>query len=92
MEREMESNLQRFLGGSPGAVATKLIFLSLLVGAFMALLGITPVGLFERVLRLLRDIADLGFGSLREVGQWLLYGAMVVVPLWLLSRLFASRR
>jgi hypothetical protein len=88
----MGSNLQRFLGGSPGAVLAKLVFLSLLVGAFMAFLGITPVGLFERVLRLIQDVLDLGFGSLREVGRWLLYGAMVVVPLWLLARLFASRR
>ena len=88
----MSSNLQRFLGGSPGAVLVKLIFLSLLVGAFMALLGITPVGLIERILRLARDVLDLGFESIREVGRWILYGAMVVVPLWLLSRLFASRR
>ena len=79
----MNANLQRFLGGSPGAVLVKLIFLSLLVGAFMALIGITPVGLFERILRMLRDVFDLGFESIREVGRWLLYGAMVVVPLWL---------
>ena len=88
----MNANLQRFLGGSPGAVLVKLIFLSLLVGAFMALIGITPVGLFERILRMLRDVFDLGFELIREVGRWLLYGAMVVVPLWLLSRLFARRR
>ncbi|HEX8165390.1 MAG TPA: DUF6460 domain-containing protein [Beijerinckiaceae bacterium] len=88
----MDSNLQRFLGGSPGAVLVKLVFLSLLVGAFMALLGITPVGLFERAFRMVRDVLDLGFESVREVGRWLLYGAMVVVPLWLLSRLFARGR
>jgi hypothetical protein len=88
----MDSNLRRFLGGSPGVVLVKLIFLSLLVGAFMALLGITPVGLFERLLRLVRDVLDLGFESIREVGRWLIYGAMIVVPLWLLSRLFARRR
>src|SRR5215208_6783617 len=52
----MNANLQRFLGGSPGAVLVKLIFLSLLVGAFMALIGITPVGLFERILRMLREV------------------------------------
>ena len=91
-EPGMNPNLQRFLGGSPGAVLVKLIFLSLLVGAFMALIGITPVGLFERILRMLRDVFDLGFESIREVGRWLLYGAMIVVPLWLLSRLFARRR
>lgn len=88
----MGSNLQRFLGGSPGAVLVKLVFLSLLVGAFMAFLNVTPVGLFERILRVIRDVLDLGFESFREVGRWLLYGAMVVVPLWLLSRVFSRRR
>lgn len=88
----MGSNLQRFLGGSPGAVLVKLIFLSLLVGAFMAFLNVTPVGLFERILRVIRDVLDLGFDSFREVGRWILYGAMVVVPLWLLSRLFSRQR
>ena len=83
----MNANLQRFLGGSTGTVLVKLIFLSLLVGAFMALIGITPVGL-----RMLRDVFDLGFESIREVGRWLIYGAMVVVPLWILSRLFSRRR
>ena len=88
----MGSNLQRFLGGSPGAVLVKLVFLSLLVGAFMAFLGITPIGLYERIVRLVRDVLELGFESIREVGRWILYGAMVVVPLWLLSRLFARSR
>ena len=88
----MGSNLQRFLGGSPGAVLVKLVFLSLLVGAFMAFLNVTPVGLFERILRVIRDVLDLGFESFREIGRWILYGAMVVVPLWLLSRVFSRRR
>ena len=85
----MDSNLQRFLGGSPGAVLAKLILLSLLVGAFMAFLGITPVALFDRLGGMIRGLLDLGFDLIREIGRWLMYGAMVVVPLWLLSRLFA---
>lgn len=88
----MGSNLQRFLGGSPGAVLVKLVFLSLLVGAFMAFLNVTPVGLFEQIVRLVRDVLDLGFDSFRQVGLWILYGAMVVVPLWLLSRIFSRER
>ena len=86
----MGSNLQRFLGGSPAAVLVKLVFLSLLVGAFMSFLGVTPVGLISRVWRLIQSVLDLGFDSLREVGRWIVYGAIIVVPLWLLSRL-ASR-
>ena len=88
----MNSNLQRFLGGAPAAVLAKLIFLSLLVGAFMAFLGVTPVALFDRLGRMVRGVLDLGFDSLREIGRWLLYGAMIVVPLWLLSRLFGRGR
>jgi hypothetical protein len=88
----MRPNLQRFLGGSPGPVVAKLIFLSLLVGAFMAFLGITPVALFDRVGRMIRGLLDLGFDSVREVGRWFVYGAIVVVPLWLFSRLFARDR
>jgi hypothetical protein len=88
----MSPNLQRFLGGAPGPVVAKLIFLSLLVGAFMAFLGITPVALLDRVGSMIRGLLDLGFDSVREVGRWVVYGAIVVVPLWLLSRLFARDR
>jgi hypothetical protein len=86
----MGSNLQRFLGGSPAAVLVKLVFLSLLVGAFMSFLGVTPAGLISRVWRMIQAVLDLGFDSLRELGRWIVYGAIIVVPLWLLSRL-ASR-
>lgn len=85
-------NFERFLGGSPLSVLVRLIFISLLVGAAMAFLGLSPRGLWEAALRFVRSIGDLGFGAVREVGQWVIAGALIVVPLWLLSRLFASRR
>lgn len=88
----MGPNLQRFLGGSPVAVLVKLVFLSLLVGAFMAFLGVTPVGLISRVWRMIQSVIDLSFDSLREVGRWIVYGAIIVVPLWLLSRLVSRGR
>jgi hypothetical protein len=92
MERiGMTSNLQRFLGGTPGSVLVRLVFLSLLVGAFMAFVGVTPVGLFDRVFRAIRSVVDLGFDALGEVGRWILYGAMIVVPIWLVARLLGAR-
>jgi hypothetical protein len=81
-------NLQRFLGGSPGPVLVKLVFLSLLVGAFIALLGLTPLALLDRLVRIAREVFGLGFDAVREVGLWLLYGAVIVLPIWLLGRLF----
>ena len=83
------STLHRFLGGSPLAVLVKLLFLSILVGAGMAMLGLTPGRLFWHAYDTLRDLIDLGIVTFRDFGGWILAGAVVVVPLWLLSRLFA---
>jgi hypothetical protein len=88
----MMSSLQRFMGGSPGAVVVKLAFLSLLVGAFMAFLDITPFALVDRLVTWIRSVFDLSFETVREIGRWLLYGAVVVVPIWLLSRVFSRGR
>jgi len=85
------SNMNRFLGGSPGSVLAKLIFLSLLVGAFMAFLGITPFGLVEGLYRWIASVFDLSLDTLVEIGRWVLYGAILVVPIWLLARLFGRR-
>jgi hypothetical protein len=85
------ADLNRFLGGSPGSVLVKLLFLSLLVGAFLAFLGLTPFLLIDRLFGWLRSVFDLSFETVREVGRWILYGAVIVVPLWLLSRVFARR-
>ena len=85
------SNLNRFLGGSPASVLAKLIFLSLLVGAFMAFLGLTPLRLIEGLFDWITSILDLSLDTVKEIGLWVLYGAVIVVPLWLLSRLFGRR-
>ena len=84
--------MERFLGGSPLSVLVRLIFISLLVGAAMAFLGLSPTGLYESALRFVRSLGNLGFGAVREVGQWVIAGALIVVPLWLLMRLFAARK
>ena len=86
------ASMERFLGGSPLSVLVRLIFISLLVGAAMAFLGLSPKGLYEAGARFIRSITGLGFDAVREVGQWVITGALIVVPLWLLMRLFAARK
>jgi hypothetical protein len=90
-EIEDMSNLTRFLGGSPGSVLAKLVFLSLLVGAFMAFLNITPLELIDGLFNWISSVLDLSLDTVKEVGLWILYGAVIVLPLWLLSRLFSRR-
>ena len=84
--------MQDFLGGSPLSILVKLVFLSLLVGALLAFLDVTPVDLVNRVIRMLRSIFGLSFDAVRDIGRWILYGAMIVVPVWIVVRLFKSAR
>ena len=80
---------RRFLGGSPAGVFLRLLFLSVLVGAFMAMLGLTPGRLFWHAYDTVRALAELGLETFHDFGTWILAGAVVVVPLWLISRLLA---
>ena len=86
------STMRRFLGGSPLGVFLRLLFLSVLVGAFMAMFGLTPGRLFWHVYDSARALIDITFETFHDFGGWILAGAVVVVPLWLLSRLFAVSR
>jgi hypothetical protein len=86
------SGLRRFIGGSPTGVFLRLLFLSVLVGAFMAMLGLTPARLFWHAYDTVRALVDLGLATFHDFGGWVLAGAVVVVPLWFLSRLFATTR
>lgn len=83
-----ENSINRFLGGSPGSVLVKLVFLSILVGAFLSLFGLTPPDIVRGLKHIIDSIVDLGFGAVREIFKYLVYGAVIVVPLWLIARLF----
>lgn len=86
------STLRRFLGGSPAGVFLRLLFLSVLVGAFMSMLGVTPGLLFWRVVDSVQDLVHLAATQLHDITGWIIAGAIVVVPLWLIARLFAVSR
>jgi hypothetical protein len=85
------SNLTRFLGGSPLAVLLKLIVLSLIVGAIMAGLGLTPGNLVRQFADAVRSLFGLGFDTIRDIGQYVLTGAVIVIPIWILTRIFDRR-
>lgn len=79
-------NRETFLGGSVLGVIVRLVLLSIVVGVILSALGITPDNFFYQINVLLRRIYDLGFGAIESVVQYLLLGAMVVVPIWLIAR------
>jgi hypothetical protein len=87
-ERPMANNsLNRFFGGPPLSVIFRLILLSILIGVILEVLGLDPWNIIESLKRLVLHIWDMGFDAVRWVWRYLLLGAAVVVPIWLIVRL-----
>jgi hypothetical protein len=84
--------LTRFLGGSPIAVAFRLILLSILVGVVLAAIGFDPYNILHSIQLLFQRLWDLGFDAVNWVWRYFLLGAVIVFPIWLLSRVFGSPR
>lgn len=78
----------RLFGGNPLGVILRLFVLCVVVGIVMSALGIRPDNLFYHLRLLIQRISDLGFGIFENAIGYFLIGAAVVVPIWLLSRLF----
>jgi hypothetical protein len=84
--------LSRFLGGSPLAVLGRLILLSILVGVVLAAIGFDPWNIVASIRRLFQWVYDLGFDAINGLWRYFLLGAVIVIPLWLLSRIFNAPR
>jgi hypothetical protein len=85
-------NLERFLGGSPTAVAIRLIVVSFVVGVLLVMFGVEPADIVASVEHLVRRAIEDGLADFRQFGRTLLTGAIVVVPIWFVIRLLDSRR
>jgi hypothetical protein len=89
--RREESDLERFLGGSPGAVLARLALLSLIVGFFLVWLDIRPVDVLLSLEGVFRRFWAAGFDAVREIASYLAAGAAIVVPVFLALRLVAMK-
>ena len=83
--------MERILGGPPFTILAKLLFVSLVVGAILGGLGFDPTTLPRLLVDAAQSLFRLGFGAFRDVGRYLLTGAIVVIPIWLLSRFLIRR-
>ncbi|MEW6639295.1 MAG: DUF6460 domain-containing protein [Pseudomonadota bacterium] len=84
--------LSRFLGGSPLTVAFRLILLSILVGVVLAAIGFDPWNILISIRLLFQRIWDMGFDAVNWLWRYFLLGAVIVIPVWLLSRIFGSQK
>src|SRR5260221_12626392 len=85
---ERENNyLNRFFGGPPLSVIFRLVLLSILIGVILQVLGLDPWNILESVRRRVLRVWDIGFEALRWLWPYVLPGAVVLVPLWVIGRL-----
>ena len=79
--------LTRFLGDTPFRVFLRLLVLSFIVGLVLASLNISPFEVYDWVRRAMLRVYDMGFEAFANAFGYLIAGALIVVPIFLLVRL-----
>jgi len=86
------SALARFLGDSPMRVLLKLLVVSFLVGLVMSAFGWSPYDIVMGICNFFLDIWNLGFRAIDRVFGYVLLGAAIVIPAFLLIRIANYRK
>jgi hypothetical protein len=88
----MSERTNRFLGDTPGRVLLKLIVVSLVVGVVMSAFNWSPMDIVYGIENFIRRIWNLGFGAIESFASYLVLGAAVVIPCFIILRLLNYRR
>lgn len=88
----MSDQVNRLLGDTPARTILKLIVVSLIVGFIMAVFGIVPMDILNGIRDFVLDLWHTGFAALGRVGDYLLLGATIVIPAFILLRILSFRR
>jgi hypothetical protein len=87
---------RRLFGRSPGRTVFKLVLASVVVGLVLAVVGVSPMRFWRSIFDALKSIVSLLGNTVGEVvanlATYLFFGAAIVVPVWLVSRLLSGRR
>ncbi len=86
------SAITRFLGDSPLRIILKLLVISFLVGVVMSAFGWSPYDVLWQVRKFFLDIWNMGFAAIDRFAGYILLGAAIVVPAFIILRLFSYRK
>ena len=88
----MSDRATRFLGDTPVRVIVKLILVSLVVGVVMHAFNWTPYDILWNIRDFFVRIWNMGFSALSRFADYLLLGAAVVIPAFILLRIINYRK
>ncbi|GLK80122.1 DUF6460 domain-containing protein [Methylopila turkensis] len=80
------SGVSRFLGGSPLGVLLRLLLLCVIVGLVLDQLDLDVFRLLDYAIDVVRDLLANSADLLRALLRYLIIGAAVVIPVWLILR------
>jgi len=86
------SGLARFLGDSPLRVLIKLLVVSLIVGFVMSVFNWTPWDVLHALRDTILRLWNMGFAAVADFFGYIVLGAVIVVPAFLVLRLLSLRR
>jgi hypothetical protein len=91
-EIDMADGLNRFLGDTPMRTIVKLAVLCLVVGFIMSTFGLHPMDILYWIRKTFLDLWHSGFATLGKVGNYILLGAAIVIPLFIVLRILNWRK
>jgi hypothetical protein len=78
--------MNKIFGGSPLAVALQLAVVSIIVGVILSALGWGPGDLVLALRDFAHWLSNLSFDAVEHLFGYLVLGAIIVVPVWLILR------
>lgn len=84
--------ITQFLGDTPGRTIVKLAIVSFVVGIIMSALNFTPFEVWEAIRDFAIHLYDLGFDAIWRIARYFVWGAIVVVPIFLVLRVMRFGR
>lgn len=84
-------SVNSFLGDTVLRTIIKLIVISILVGMAMNVFGIYPADIIYGLRDFFVNLWEKGFAAFGRFGEWLILGAVIVVPAFFILRLLNYR-
>ena len=81
--------MEKFFGGAPLWVVLRLVVISLVLGIVLAAFNLDAFGLVQKLRDLFSALYHMGFDAFRWIFDYFILGAVIVVPIWLIFRLFS---
>ncbi len=88
----MARQIDDFLGDSLGRTIIKLAIISLVVGVILSAINVSPWEVWDSIRNFFVSLYNLGFEAVWKIGRYFVWGAIVVVPIFVIIRLLKFGR